>query len=293
MFLASHDCWWDLIDLLLYLPSHCIGWTFPKYQMWCAILILSSSSSLSFNQRCLLYPSRKKFKKPNLCERLYLDIILELRYSIIRSKVKDEGSWSWSWWYSEAERYVSWHTNHDDSEYLWSKILPGEWFLRGASPHLYLWGCPEWLQWASRVSSGTSDGAQGNHQQDNEEDADDDMPVKDSGFNQKISAYKLTYLQGIFPDLQLQCLTWTWLKLVMTTPSSKSFLTSVWRIPKGFPVSPGLSRLNIRIRIQSEPTSTRSLHRRQRSWGRKRLVMVEREWWNSSSVRPSVRFKFV
>ena len=87
----------------------------------------------------------------------------------------------------------------------------------------------------------TSGGAQGNHQQDNvlvisdEEDADDDMPVEDSGFSQKISVDKLTYLQGIFPDVQLGCLTKNLAQIGDDDTKFQVFLNKCLADPKRLP----------------------------------------------------------
>ena len=101
---------------------------------------------------------------------------------------------------------------------------------------------------------GTSGASQKNHQQDNvlvisdEEDADDDMPVEDLGFSQKISVNKLTYLQGIFPDVQLGCLTKNLAQIGDDDTNFKIFLNKCLadptRLPRQARVVPSVKRVH-------------------------------------------------
>ena len=142
---------------------------------------------------------------------------------------------------------------------------------------------------------GTSGASQKNHQQDNilviidEEDADDDMPVEDFGFSQKISVNKLTYLQGIFPDVQLGCLTKNLAQIGDDDTNFKIFLNKCLadptRLPRQARVVPSSKRVHpgadaaleknpVKAHIIKESSSS-SKKRKKRSVGNSGKGMVK------------------
>ena len=99
---------------------------------------------------------------------------------------------------------------------------------------------------------GTSGGAQGKYQDDDviridEEDDEDDKTAKDSEFSLKISFDKLSYLQGIFPDVQILYLKKTLKEIGDDDSKFQVFLNECLadpkRLPRGTRVVPAVKRV--------------------------------------------------
>ena len=92
----------------------------------------------------------------------------------------------------------------------------------------------------------------------------EDNPVKDSGFSLKISVDKLTYLQGIFPDVQLQFLTMNLAQIGDDDTKFQIFLNECLADPKRLPhqawVVPSVKRARLSDAVATLKQNTATAH---------------------------------
>ena len=146
---------------------------------------------------------------------------------------------------------------------------------------------------------GTSGGAQGKHQDDDvvridEEDDEDDKSAKDSEFSLKISFDKLSYLQGIFPDVQILYLKRTLKEIGDDDSKFQVFLNECLadpnRLPRAARVVPSVKR--VRQSDNQLEASFSSIYNMGRAVIRDKLFEVGLPYSGTKSETAQVRCMF-